>query len=419
MAECEITDRFRGAAHAECNLNYQDSRTIPIIFHNLSGYDSHRIIKQISICVDRHIDLLPLTMERYVSFTKHIAGSEVTLRFIDSFRFKASSLEKLASYLDTDKKTIVKLEFAHLDEERLKLLMKKGVFPYDYLDSWTKLDEIELSPTEAFHSALNNSDISAEDYSRTQAVGREFDICTLGEYSDLYLKTDVLLLADVFENFRSDYHRAYDLDPVHYYTAPGLTWDATLKHTGIELQLLTDIDMVLFVERGIRGGISQCRNRYSRANNPYIADYNPTEDMTYLVYYDVNNWYGWAMLQYLPYGGSEWVEHFEQDFPWNVADDSEIGYILEVDLDYPEHIHDSHKDLPFCSEKMSPPGSKESKFLTTVLPKTRYNIHYRNLRQALNHGLILRKIHRIVRFKQSTWLKTYIHLNSDMRRGAK
>ena len=104
-------------------------------------------------------------MERYVSFTKHIAGSEVTLRFIDSFRFKASSLENLDSYLDTDK-----LEFAHLDEERLKLFMKKGVFLHDYLDSWTKLDEIELSPTEAFHSALNNSDIFAEDYSRTQAV---------------------------------------------------------------------------------------------------------------------------------------------------------------------------------------------------------------------------------------------------------
>ena len=187
-------------------------------------------------------------------------------------------------------------------------------------------------------------------------------------------------MADVFKNFRSDCHRAYDHDPAHYYTAPGLTWDAMLKHTGIELQLLTDIDMVLFGERGIRDGISQCRNHYSRANNPYVADYNPTEDTTYLVYYDVNNLYGWAMMQYLPYGGFEWVENFEKDFPWNVADDLEIGYILEVDLDYPEHIHDSHKDLPFCSEKKSPPGFKESKFLTTVLSKTRYNIHYRNLR---------------------------------------
>ena len=177
--------------------------------------------------------------------------------------------------------------------------------------------------------------------------------------------------------------------------------------------------MVLFVERGIRGGISQCSNRYSRANNPYVTDYNPTQDTTYLMYYDVNHFYGWAMMQHLPYGGSQWVENFEQDFPWNVADDLKIRYIFEVDLDHPEHIHDSHKDLPFCSGKMSPPGSKENKLLTTILLKIRYNIHYRNLRQALSHGLIRRKIHRILRFKQSAWLKTYIDLDRDTQRAAK
>ena len=177
--------------------------------------------------MDGRIDLLSLTMKRYVSFTKHIVGSKVTRRFIDSFRFMASSLEKLAAYLDTDKKTIVKREFSHLEWGRLKRLMKKGVFPYDYLDSWAKLDKVELSPTKAFHSALNNSDISAEDYSHAHAVWREFDICSLGEYSDLYLKTDVFLLAEVFDNFRSDCHRAYGFDPAHNYTAPGLTCDAT------------------------------------------------------------------------------------------------------------------------------------------------------------------------------------------------
>ena len=161
---CHLTGRFRGDAHEECNLNYQHSRTIPVIFHNLSGYDSHLIIKQISTCVDGRIDLLLLTMERYVFLTKHNVGSKVTLRFIDSFRFMASSLEKLASYLDTDRKTIVKREFAR--QGTVKATHEKGVFPYDYLHSWAKLDKVELPPTEAFHSALNNSDISAEDYAR-------------------------------------------------------------------------------------------------------------------------------------------------------------------------------------------------------------------------------------------------------------
>ena len=209
----------------------------------------------------------------------------------------ACSLEKLASYLDSDKKTIVKLEFASLDEGRLKLLMKKGA--YDYLDSWAKLNKVELPSTEAFYSAFNNSDISAEDYRHAQAVWIEFDICTLGEYSGLYLKTSVLLLADVLEDFRSNCQRAHGLDSAHYYTTPGLTWDAMLKHTGIELQLLTNIDIVIFVERGIRGGISQCNNRYSRANNPHVTDYNPTEDARYLMYYDVNNLYGWVIMQHL------------------------------------------------------------------------------------------------------------------------
>ena len=127
--------------------------------------------------------------------------------------------------------------------------------------------------------------------------------------------------------------------------------------------------MVLFVERGIRGGISQCNNRYSRANNPYVTDYNSTEDTTYIMYYVVNNLYRWAMMQHLPYGGFEWVENFEQDFSWNVADDSEIGYIIEVDLDYPEHIHDSHKDLPFCSEKMSPPRFQREQTLNDRFAK--------------------------------------------------
>lgn len=245
-----------------------------------------------------------------------------------------------------------------------------------------------------------------------------FNILTLGEYSDLYLKTDVLLLADVFENFRASCRRVYNLDPAHYYTLPGFSWDAMLQHTGIELELLTDIDQLLFVERGIRGGVSQCSNRYSQANNPY-HDYDAQKDCKYIMYYDVNNLYGWAMTQYLPYGGFQWVENFNENFNWDVADDSAEGYILEVDLDYPENVHDDHNDLPFCPEHKVPPGSKQAKLLTTLDSKSRYVIHYRYLRQALSHGLILRKIHRILKFKQSNWLQRYIDLNSELRKGAK
>ena len=188
-----------------------------------------------------------------------------------------------------------------------------------------------------------------------------FKTSTLGDYSDLYLKVDVLLLADVFENFRNSCVDTYGLDPAHFYTAPGLAWDAMLYSTKQTLELLTDIDMYMFFERGIRGGVSQYCHRYEKANNPYAPNYNPEQPKVYLQYYDVNNLYGEAMQHYLPFGGFEWV-NVDTMAPdaWRVPDVSSIGYVLEVDLAYPRKLHDQHQDLPFCPENMTPPGMPTS-----------------------------------------------------------
>jgi len=185
---------------------------------------------------------------------------------------------------------------------------------------------------------------------------QKFNI-TLGEYADLYLKTDVLLLADVFENFRITCMETYKVDPAHYYTAPGLAWDAMLKETKKELTLLTDPDMYDFIELAVRGGVSQCSQRYGKANNPCASGYDKATPTTYLQYYDVNNLYAWAMQEHLPYGGFTWVDPdtMPKDF-WRVDDDSPIGYILEVDLAYPRNLLNTHKDLPFCPENRVPPG---------------------------------------------------------------
>lgn len=204
----------------------------------------------------------------------------------------ASSLDKLASYLPSDRKKILRAVFNNMDDNKRALLERKGVFPYDYVDSWTKLNETRLPSREQFYSKLTESEISESDYLFAQEIWRQFDIKTLGEYSDLDLKTDILLLADVFENFRETSMKIYGLDPAHYYTSPGFSWDAMLKHTGVEIELLTDIDMLLFVERGIRGSISQCSGRYARANNKYMEDFDRSKPSSYLMYYDVNNLYG-------------------------------------------------------------------------------------------------------------------------------
>ncbi|XP_018401236.1 PREDICTED: uncharacterized protein LOC108778519 [Cyphomyrmex costatus] len=334
-------------------------------------------------------------------------------------KFLSVSLDKLASYLDKDKLKIVRSDFSHISDEDFNLLTRKGVFPYEYIDCVEKLDESCLPLRESFHSSLTGDTVSESDYAHAANVWQRFSVRTLGAYSDLYLKTDVLLLADVFENFRESCITSYGLDPAHYYTLPGFTWDAMLKHTHVKFELLTDIDMVMFIERGIRGGLSQCSDRYAKANNKYMRSYDSSKPSSYLMYYDVNNLYGWAMCQPLPYADFQWVQGVANFDANAIAPDSPTGYILEVDLECPQHLHDVHIDLPFCPTRDKPPGKREDKLLATLYDKQRYVIHYRNLQQCIHHGLPVTKIHRVLQFAQSAWLRNYIELNTKFRTLAK
>ncbi|XP_044748775.1 uncharacterized protein LOC123309638 [Coccinella septempunctata] len=416
-------NNYRGAAHKGCNVNYKDRHTIPVVFHNLSGYDANFVIEDIAVRMKGKIDLLPITKEKYISFTKYSYEYSINFRFIDSFRFMASSLDQLASYLVEFPN--LTSQFPEKSKEHISLLTKKGILPYDYIDSSNRFDETSLPPIEDFYNELENKPCPREKYIRAQLVWEKFQCRTLGEYSDIYMKTDILLLADVFEQFRTSCHKTYGLDPANYFTLPGYTWDAMLKYTKQALKLLTDIDMYMFVERGIRGGLSQvCGKRRAHANNKYIPNYDPSKPENYLMYFDINNQYGWAMSQYLPYDGFEWVDS-NIDVA-QIADDAPEGYILEVDLEYPKELHDIHKDLPFCpqhnnSKTRTPCNASElnAKLMATLDPKVKYVIHYRNLKQALRNGLILTKIHRVLKFKQSAWLKSYVDLNTNLRKNAK
>ena len=427
---CHLTGKYRGPAHLQCNLNYKNTYVIPIVFHNLSGYDAHFIIKEIATSFEGKIDVLPINKEKYISFTKHVADTGektesnevrncIRFRFIDSYKFLSSSLEKLASFLTTNQLKITRSEFSSLSNEDFELLTRKGVFPYEYVDDATKLLDTRLPPRESFFSSLTEQTVSESDYAHAENVWQRFAIETLGEYSDLYLKTDVLLLADIFENFREKSIQSYGLDPAHYYTLPGYTWDCMLKHTRVIFELLTDIDMVMLIERGIRGGLSQCSCRYAKANNKYMSTYDPSKPSSYLMYYDVNNLYGWAMSEPMPYGEFKWVEDVENFDVNAIAPNSTTGYILEVDLAYENQLHDRHSDLPFCPSRDKPPGSRQNKLLATVHNKERYVIHYRNLQQCMHHGLKLVKIYRVLQFAQSTWLRDYIELNTKFSTNAK
>ena len=445
---CHVLGNYRGAACNTCNLSMKMTKTIPVIFHNLKGYDSHLLLPELGK-FNKKISIIPNNMQTYMSFS---VGNEITytdvktgelkkkdwfnLRFIDSFGFMASSLSQLVVDLKQgglDKFKNVSREFGSDTE----LMTRKGVYPYSFMDGYDKFDIDPFTLTKSdFRNDLTGEDISDCDYEFYKNICNTFGIKTLGEYHDLYLKSDVLLLSDVFENFRETCFQYYELDPAHYFSAPGLSWNACLKMTGIELELISDVDMYLMIERGLRGGMSVISHRKAEANNKYMKSYDPEKPSKFITYLDANSLYSWSMIQYLPYGGFKWIdpEGFSLD---NVRADSDIGHILEVDLTYPKELHDFHNEYPYCCEHttltdevLSPYAKhiaekheltfgKSSKLISSFTDKKRYVIHEINLKQAVDAGLKLTKIHRVVEFNQKPWMKDFIDFNINKRKESK
>ena len=290
------------------------------------------------------------------------------------------------------------------------------------MDSWEKFDETRLPPKEAFYSNLNLEDISNEGYVYARKVWDVFEIKNLGEYHNLYAQSDTLFLADVFENFRNMCLEIYELDPIYFVSAPKLAWQTCLKKTKVKLEILTAYDMLLMVEKGIRGEICQVIYRYAKANNKYMKNYDKNNESSYIEYLDANNLYGWAMSQKLPVKGFKWVKQkklskFNEDFIKKYDEDCNKGYFLEVDIDYPKELFNLHKDLPFLPERKK--VEKVEKLICSIEDKEKYVIHIRALKQALNHGLKLKKVRRVIQFKQKAWLKPYIVMNTELRTEAK
>ena len=430
---CHITGKYRGCAHNVCDINYNYKNIkIPVFFHNLKNYDAHLIISHAhKMKCKKKIDVIAQNSEKFISF-----GFD-HLIFKDSFGFLTSSLDKLVKlnkYKEVDGVDVLinrwqnNFKFSKQNEyikndHDLHLLTDKGIYPYDYMNSWDKFDETQLPPKEAFFSKLTNEHISDADYDKAQNIWNHFEIKTMGEYHDLYLKTDVLLLTDVFENFRNMCLEYYELDPAHYYTLPNFGWDAMLLKTGVKLDLITDLDMYEMVEKGLRGGMCQVSKKHVKANNKYMKEYDENIVQSYINYLDANYLYGLAMSQKLPYGELEWSDDIQNADDILNYSDGDDGYILEVDLEYPETLHDLHSDYPLAPENMSVSADmvsnfskniyglyhdgkqvtdeKGKKLILNVMDKTCYVVHIRNLKYYLEMGLKLKKIHRVIKFKQS------------------
>ena len=293
------------------------------------------------------------------------------------------------------------------------------------MNNWNRFDETELPSKKQYYSKLRLEHITDEECEHAKRLWNLFNIKNIGEYHDLYVQSDTAQLTDVFENFRNICLKEYKLDPTYFASTPRLAIEAMLKMTGVKIELLTDISMVLIIENTIRGGLTQVVRKYAVANNKYLPEYDKNRLSSYLQYLDANNLYGYAMIRKLPLNNFKWSgpNKFTSEFIKNFDENkSNKGYLLEVDIEYPKKVHKEHEGLPFLLEQRKPLEKMyehkvtdqikkfhykvyrqfnithefENKLIATIQDKQRHALTISTLKQALDHGLILKQVHRVI-----------------------
>ena len=483
---CHLTGKYRGPAHSKCNINVtqKQSNFIPFIFHNFSNYDCHMFFKKL---VDKKkdkvdFDIIPKTNEEYISVTYGcirfidsyrflsssldslvktlVDNSQKTLKNLKEEIFNNDEILDIVNKieenypeeienLEEDDRTIKNLkkycpeEIKNLEEALLdymgendlkilktgfpdmwKYLTKKLAYPYEYFNSIDDYQKpVDNLKKEHFFSKLKNKCPDDEEIQRTKDIMKRFNIKNGEELTEIYLKSDVLLLACVFEKFIKVSINEFKINPLYCVSLPGYTWQCGIKYTGINIQTLQDKDMILLLENNIRGGIS-----------PVMGDrYIKSDDNKKILCVDSNNLYGHSMSQPLPFDEIKFNQNIELEDILNTPDDSDVGYFIEVDLKYPNNIKEKTKNLPFAPVNKKIIPDKFSDYMKEIKPDTyiqtkklicdfsdkkNYLVHYRMLKFYIRHGMIVERVHNILSFKQSRWLEKYISFNTQKRNQA-
>ena len=325
--------------------------------------------------------------------------------------------EAFLNYMGENDLKILKTGFP----DKWKYLTKKLAYPYEYFNSIDDYQKpVNNLKKEHFFSKLKNKCPDDEEIQRTMDIVEKYNIKNGEELTEIYLKSDILLLACVFEKFIKISVNQYDINPLYCVSLPGYTWLCGLKYTGIKLQTLQDKDMILLLENNIRGSIS------SVMGDRYIK----SDENGKVLYFDANNLYGDSMSQPLPYDEFKFDGNVNLEDILNTPDDGNIGYFIEVDLKYPNKIKEKTKNFPFApvNKKINPDNFSD--YMKTIKPDTyiqtkklicdcsdkkNYLVHYRMLKFYIRHGMIVDKVHNIISFRQSRWLEKYISFNTQKR----
>ncbi len=410
-----------------CNLTMsavkKSTFKINVFFHNLTSYDLAFILNGIASYRRRlEIKAIPLSSEKFKSIMfDHFV-------FIDSYQFLSSSLDDLSKLLYKEGEGREKFIYTQKYFNKKKFdeyIFQKGYMPYEYITNGSKLKEKNLPPRECFYNSLTCRHITEEQYDHANKMFKVFNCKTLGDYLKIYLKIDVLLLADVFEEFRKTCLEQYKLDPSHYISLSSFSYDAMLKFCNCEIECMSDISQYSFIQDMIRGGVTNVSSRWCVKE----------KESDRIIFLDANALYAHCLCMYLPIGGYMWLneESCNTFDVMAISDTADIGYILEVDLLYPEMLHTLHNDFPLAPLKqniyynqlsdysknilkqLDSNFSKSEKLICTLNNKKKYVLHYVTLKLYLKLGLKLTKIHRILSFKQKPWMKPYIENNNRKR----
>ena len=400
-----FTGEYIGAACNKCNLSRRNRYPfLPVMFHNLRGYDMHHILKHaINQFPQFNITCIPQSSEKFMSLTANNSKKgHAQIRFLDTLQFLNASLHTLVSSLANFPHTFT-LPYPS------DVLTSKGIFPYSYASSTDDLMHCQhLPPKLAFLDSLTQKvSITDNEYQMALRTWNIVGCQNLKDYLMFYLKLDIYLLCDVFEAFRETALDEDQLDPLNFYSIPGLSLCSAMKKSRTEIELLQDYSMYTFFEEGIRGGMTFINKHH------VVSDVN-----TSMLYIDINNLYGWSLSQMLPVKNFKFI--YDATLLNNILHDlpnleSPIGYVFEVDLHFPMMMHDKTDQLPLAPVMQCPPGSKIRKLLLTHEPKENYIIHYALLKFFMNLGATVEKVHRAVSFSQAPIFKSYVDYNTQKR----